>query len=85
MLAPGTVLAITGWVAEEGTGGVLGAGPRADHGRREPRRLTEDMTDRTTVDFDHHDAEWHAGRVGHWEELRRCPVAYNEPTAGSGW
>ena len=40
------------------------------------------MTDRATVDFDHHDAEWHAGRVGHWEELRRCPVAYNERYGG---
>jgi cytochrome P450 len=40
------------------------------------------MTDRATVDFDHHDSEWHAGRVGHWEELRRCPVAYNERYGG---
>jgi cytochrome P450 len=40
------------------------------------------MTDRATTDFDHHDPEWHAGRVGHWEELRRCPVVYNERYGG---
>ncbi len=41
MLAPGTVLAITGWVAEEGTGGVLERDlVLITDG--EPRRLTED-------------------------------------------
>jgi cytochrome P450 len=36
------------------------------------------VADRPTVDFDHHDRDWHAGRVDHWAELRRCPVAWNE-------
>ena len=35
------------------------------------------MTDRAEVDFDHHDPAWHAARVEHWAELRRCPVAWN--------
>jgi Xaa-Pro aminopeptidase len=41
VLAPGTVLAVTGWVAEEGTGGVLQRDlVLVTEG--EPRRLTED-------------------------------------------
>lgn len=39
-------------------------------------------SDRPTVDFDHHDPAWHAGRVARWAELRRCPVAYNERYGG---
>ena len=40
------------------------------------------MADRVTVDFDHHDPAWHAGRVEHWAELRQCPVAFNERHGG---
>ena len=40
------------------------------------------MADRPTVDFDHHDRGWHAGRVEHWGELRRCPVAFNDRYGG---
>ena len=40
------------------------------------------MADRPTVDFDHHDRAWHADRVEHWTELRRCPVAWNESYDG---
>lgn len=40
------------------------------------------MPDRVTVDFDHHDPEWHAHRVEAWRELRRCPVAFNERYGG---
>jgi cytochrome P450 len=40
------------------------------------------MADRVTVDFDHHDRDWHAGRVERWSELRRCPVAFNERYGG---
>ena len=40
------------------------------------------MADRPTVDFDHHDRAWHAARVEHWGELRRCPVAFNERYGG---
>jgi cytochrome P450 len=40
------------------------------------------MGDRVTVDFDHHDPAWHAGRVERWAELRRCPVAHNERHGG---
>jgi len=36
------------------------------------------VAERPTVDFDHHDRAWHADRVEHWTELRRCPVAWNE-------
>ena len=39
-------------------------------------------TDRVSVDFDHHDRAWHAGRVERWAELRRCPVAWNERYGG---
>jgi cytochrome P450 len=40
------------------------------------------MADRATVDFDHHDRDWHAGRVDRWAELRACPVAYNQRYGG---
>jgi cytochrome P450 len=40
------------------------------------------MADRAIVDFDHHDRTWHADRVEHWAELRRCPVAFNERYGG---
>ena len=40
------------------------------------------MTDRPTVDFDHHDPAWHADRVERWRELRACPVAFNERYGG---
>jgi cytochrome P450 len=40
------------------------------------------MADRAAVDFDHHDPAWHAARVEHWGELRRCPVAFNERHGG---
>ena len=40
------------------------------------------MADRVTVDFDHHDRDWHAGRVERWSELRQCPVAFNERYGG---
>ena len=40
------------------------------------------MTDRPTVDFDHHDPAWHADRVERWADLRDCPVAYNERYGG---
>ena len=40
------------------------------------------MTDRPTVDFDHHDPAWHADRVERWRELRTCPVAFNERYGG---
>jgi cytochrome P450 len=40
------------------------------------------MPERRTVDFDHHDPEWHARRVERWSELRRCPVAFNERYGG---
>ncbi len=40
------------------------------------------MADRPTVDFDHHDRAWHADRVDHWTELRRCPVVWNERYGG---
>lgn len=38
-----------------------------------------------TVDFDHHDPEFHADRHRRWEELRAtCPVAWN-PNHGGFW
>jgi cytochrome P450 len=40
------------------------------------------MAERATVDFDHHDRDWHAGRVDRWADLRACPVAYNERYGG---
>lgn len=40
------------------------------------------MPERTTVDFDHHDPEWHANRVEEWHGLRQCPVAFNERYGG---
>jgi len=40
------------------------------------------VTDRPTVDFDHHDPAWHADRVERWRELRACPVAFNERYGG---
>ena len=39
-------------------------------------------TDRPTVDFDHHDPDWHAERVERWADLRDCPVAFNERYGG---
>ena len=39
-------------------------------------------TDRPTVDFDHHDPDWHADRVERWADLRGCPVAFNERYGG---
>ena len=40
------------------------------------------MADRVTVDFDHHDPDWHEHRVERWRDLRRCPVAFNERYGG---
>ncbi len=40
------------------------------------------MADRAVVDFDHHDRAWHAERMDHWGDLRRCPVAFNERYGG---
>jgi cytochrome P450 len=38
-----------------------------------------------SVDFDHHDQEFHADRHARWAELRRqCPVAHN-PNYGGFW
>jgi cytochrome P450 len=38
-----------------------------------------------TVDFDHHDQDFHADRHARWAELRRqCPVAHN-PNYGGFW
>ncbi|HEY3140656.1 MAG TPA: cytochrome P450 [Acidimicrobiales bacterium] len=42
------------------------------------------MTDRVTVDFDHHSREFHEERHERWAELRRCPVAHN-PRYGGFW
>ncbi len=42
------------------------------------------MTDPPTVDFDHHDPEFHRNRHAEWAELRRCPVAFN-PNYGGFW
>jgi cytochrome P450 len=43
------------------------------------------MQEEPTVDFDHHDPEFHADRHRRWEELRRtCPVAWN-PHYGGFW
>jgi cytochrome P450 len=42
------------------------------------------MADRPTVDFDHHDGEFHENRLDEWAELRRCPVAHN-PRHGGFW
>ena len=42
------------------------------------------MPERLTVDFDHHDPEFHRDRLQRWEELRKCPVAYN-PAYGGFW
>jgi cytochrome P450 len=39
-------------------------------------------SDRPTVDFDHHDPDWHAERVERWAGLRDCPVAFNERYGG---
>jgi len=35
-----------------------------------------------TVDFDHHDPEFHRERHARWAELRRCPVAHNTSYGG---
>ena len=40
------------------------------------------MADRATVDFDHHDREFHGDRHARWAELRRCPVAFNTNYGG---
>jgi cytochrome P450 len=37
-----------------------------------------------TVDFDHHDPDFHRDRHERWAELRRCPVAHN-PNYGGFW
>ncbi|MDZ7676259.1 MAG: cytochrome P450 [Acidimicrobiales bacterium] len=51
-------------------------------------RTTEPGTgsdDRATVDFDHHDPEFHDDRHRRWAELRaECPVAWN-PNHGGFW
>ncbi|HET6665271.1 MAG TPA: cytochrome P450 [Acidimicrobiales bacterium] len=39
--------------------------------------MAEARPDRATVDFDHHNREFHQDRHARWAELRRCPVAYN--------
>jgi cytochrome P450 len=44
--------------------------------------MADAMADRATVDFDHHDREFHADRHTRWAELRRCPVAYNTNYGG---
>jgi cytochrome P450 len=46
--------------------------------------MADAMADRATVDFDHHDREFHEERHARWAELRRCPVAYN-PNYGGFW
>jgi cytochrome P450 len=46
--------------------------------------MTDAIADRATVDFDHHDREFHEDRHARWAELRRCPVAYN-PNYGGFW
>ncbi|HET6833701.1 MAG TPA: cytochrome P450 [Acidimicrobiales bacterium] len=40
------------------------------------------MADRATVDFDHHNREFHEDRHARWAELRQCPVAYNANYGG---
>jgi cytochrome P450 len=40
------------------------------------------MTERPTVDLDHHDPEFHAQRQEHWADLRECPVTWNEHYGG---
>jgi cytochrome P450 len=40
--------------------------------------------DPATVDFDHHDADFHAHRHARWAEMRECPVAHN-PRYGGFW
>jgi cytochrome P450 len=44
--------------------------------------MADAMADRATVDFDHHDREFHQDRLARWAELRRCPVAYNANYGG---
>lgn len=40
------------------------------------------MSERATVEFDHHDPAFHARRHDEWADLRRCPVAYNTRFGG---
>lgn len=40
------------------------------------------MSERPTVDVDHHDPDFHAARHERWAELRRCPVTWNERYGG---
>jgi cytochrome P450 len=43
------------------------------------------VTDRPTVDFDHHSSEFHENRHHEWDALRqRCPVAHH-PRYGGFW
>ncbi|HET6951516.1 MAG TPA: cytochrome P450 [Acidimicrobiales bacterium] len=42
------------------------------------------MSDRLTVDFDHHDPNFHERRLDEWASLRSCPVAFN-PNHGGFW
>lgn len=42
------------------------------------------MTGPPTVDFDHHDHDFHRDRHDRWAGLRSCPVAYN-PRYGGFW
>jgi cytochrome P450 len=44
--------------------------------------MADAMADRATVDFDHHDRDFHEERHARWAELRRCPVAYNTNYGG---
>ena len=41
-------------------------------------------SERPTVEFDHHSAEFHQSRHEQWRELRKCPVAWN-PAFGGFW
>jgi cytochrome P450 len=44
--------------------------------------MADAMADRATVDFDHHNPDFHRDRHARWAELRRCPVAYNTNYGG---
>jgi cytochrome P450 len=47
--------------------------------------MEREVTREPTVDFDHHDPDFHADRLHRWAELRRtCPVAWN-PNYGGFW
>jgi cytochrome P450 len=46
--------------------------------------MTDAMADRATVDFDHHDRDFHRDRHARWADARQCPVAYN-PNYGGFW